>query len=122
MKKILLGLALSLGIAANVAAQDNKANVIKLDQTDGKFVVESMTVEAGKFIFEVTNQGVDREVGFVLVPVKNGKEGEHIKTAYLGKTIADGETSKSKVVNLKPGTYSYFCPLNPTPHYTIVVK
>ena len=121
MKKILLGIALYLGLAANAFAQDN-ANVIKLDQTDGKFVVESMTVEAGKFVFEVTNKGVDREVGFVLVPVNKGKGGEHIKSAYLGKTIADGETSRSQVVDLKPGTYSYFCPLNPTPHYTIVVK
>ena len=111
-----------LGFVATSFAQDNKANVIKLAQTDGKFVVESMTVEAGKFIFEVTNNGVDREVGFVLAPVKNGKEGAHIKSAYLAKTVKDGETAQSKVVDLKPGTYSYYCPLNPTPHYTIVVK
>lgn len=110
-----------LGFAATSFAQE-KTNVIKLSQTDGKFVVESMTVEAGKFIFEVLNNGVDREVGFVLVPMKNGKEGEHIKAAYLANAVKDGQTARSQVVDLKPGTYSYFCPLNPTPHYTIVVK
>ncbi len=110
-----------IAIVATGFSQD-KPQVIKLDQTAGKFTVEQMTVSAGKYIFEVSNVGVDHELGFVLVPVKNGKEGEHIKASYLSKTIKDGETAKSKVVNLTPGTYSYFCPLNPTPHYTITVK
>lgn len=110
-----------LVLTISTFAQEN-ANVIRLDQTNGKFVVESMTVEAGKFIFEVSNKGVDHELGFVLVPVNKGKEGAHIQAAYLSQAIKDGETARSKVVDLKPGTYSYFCPLNPTPHYTIIVK
>ena len=114
--------ALLLGLVAAGFAQDNKATVIKLDQTPGEFAVKGLTLTPGKYIFEVTNSGIDKEVGFVIAPVNNGKEGEHIKAGYLAKTIKNGEKSSSKVVDLKPGVYNYFCPLNPTPHYQIVVK
>ncbi len=111
-----------IGFAATGLAQKQNAKVIKLDQTPGEFAISGLTLKPGKYIFEVENSGVDHEVGFVLVPVKNGKEGEHIKAGYLSKAIKNGEKGRSKVVELKAGTYNYFCPLNPTPHYQIVVK
>jgi len=121
MKRSLMIVALLIGFVATGFAQE-EAKVIKLDQTPGKFTKESLTLKPGKYIFEVTNAGVDHEVGFVIAPVVNGKEGDHIKAGYLPKAIKDGEKASSKVVELKAGTYNYFCPLNPTPHYQIIVK
>mgnify|MGYP005637131503 CR=1 FL=1 len=122
MKRTLMIAALLIGFVAVSFAQKTEAKVIKLDQTPGEFVVKDLTLKPGKYIFEVSNTGVDHEVGFVLVPVTNGKEGDHIKAGYLSKAIKNGEKGSSKVVELKAGTYNYFCPLNPTPHYKIVVK
>ncbi|MBO3698026.1 cupredoxin domain-containing protein [Roseivirga sp. E12] len=122
MKRSLMIIALLVGFVATGFAQKDEAKVIKLDQTPGKFTTEALTLKPGKYIFEVTNSGVDHEVGFVIAPVTNGKEGDHIKAGYLPKAIKDGEKASSKVVELKAGTYNYFCPLNPTPHYQIIVK
>jgi len=46
----------------------------------------------------------------------------HIKEAYLTETIMNGKSAKSGEVKLTPGEYVYFCPMNPTPEYTITVK
>uniref|UniRef100_UPI0040474377 cupredoxin domain-containing protein n=2 Tax=Roseivirga sp. TaxID=1964215 RepID=UPI0040474377 len=120
MKRVLSITLLLLTLAISGFAQE-KPTVIKLDQTPGKFEKEGLTLKPGKYIFEVTNVGIDHEVGFVITPVVNGKEGEYVTESYLGKTIKNGEKSQSKVVELKAGTYNYFCPLNPTPHYKITV-
>ncbi len=121
MKRLVMIVGLLVGFVALTQAQED-VTVIKLDQTPGKFEKEGLNLKPGKYIFEVTNVGVDHELGFVIAPVTQGKEGDHIKAGYLGKTIKDGETSRSKVVVLEEGTYNYFCPLNPTPHYQITVK
>ena len=121
MKRLVMIAGLLIGFVALTQAQDD-VTVIKLDQKPGKFEKEGLTLKPGKYIFEVTNAGVDHEVGFVIASVKDGKEGDHVKQSYLGKTIKDGESSRSKVVVLKEGTYNYFYPLNPTPHYQITVK
>lgn len=121
MKRLILSLAIIIATFGAVNAQDAPI-VVKLDQTPGKFEKEGLTLKPGKYIFEVSNVGVDHELGFVIVPTKGGKEGAHIKDGYLKKAIKNGETSRSKVVELKAGIYNYFCPLNPTPHYKIVVE
>lgn len=120
MKRV-LSIALLLVAFTTTALAQTEPTVIKLDQTPGKFEKEGLTLKPGKYIFEVTNVGVDHELGFVIAPVVNGQEGDHIKEGYLGKTIKNGEKSQSKVVELKAGVYNYFCPLNPTPHYKITV-
>jgi len=102
-------------------AQD--AKVVKLKQTPGEFNKKELNLKANKpYVFEVENDGVDHEVGFVIVPA--GKEGQehHIQNAYVQKMIADGEQSKSKEVVLEKGEYEYFCPMNPTPKYKLVVN
>jgi len=121
MKRIVIIVGLLIGFVALAQAQED-VTVIKLDQTPGKFEKEGLTLKPGKYIFEVTNAGVDHELGFVIAPVKNGKEGGHIKDGYLANAIKDGETSRSKIVILEEGEYNYFCPLNPTPHYKIKVE
>lgn len=123
-QKFLATVALVFVVVFSSFAQEGKAKTIKLNQVEGAFTKTELTLKSGKdYVFEITNDGVDHEVGFVIAELKdNGEAGEHVKTSYLSKTIKDGETGSSKVVNLAPGTYGYFCPLNPTPVYTITVK
>ena len=102
-------------------AQSGKTKTITMTQVKGDFIVKGLELSAGDYVFDIENQGVDHEVGFVLVPVKNGKEGEHIKEAYVKKTVKTNKTESSSVVSLTPGEYVYFCPLNPTPKYKITV-
>ena len=93
---------------------------INLEQTTGEFTIHALTLSEGTYVFEVANNGIDHEVGFVLAPKSNPDQ--HIKNAYVQKTINDGESSSSKQVTLTKGEYVYFCPLNPTPKYTITVE
>ncbi|MEM7549146.1 MAG: cupredoxin domain-containing protein [Bacteroidota bacterium] len=119
---ILFALVATVGLTSVSLAQD--AKTVKLEQTPGKFEETQLKLKAGDYIFEVENNGVDHEVGFVLV--EKGADASnpenHIQEAYLANTITDGQSAQSKVVSLDKGEYEFFCPLNPTPHYTIVVK
>lgn len=100
-----------------------QAKTVSLKQTPGVFEKTELTLEAGKpYIFEVSNAGIDHEVGFVVAPKGKLEQENHIKNAYLTKTIKDGEKATSNEVVLEKGEYVYFCPLNPTPQYTLVVK
>lgn len=66
---------------------DKSVETISLEQVPGAFNRKQLTVDAGTYIFEVTNKGVDHEVGFVLV--EKGKDitkpENHIATAYVNK-------------------------------------
>jgi plastocyanin len=99
-----------------------KVQTVKLDQAPGAFTTTSLNLKAGTYIFEVTNTGVDHEVGFVIAPKGKTEQENHITSAYVQKTIKDGESSISKEVTLSKGEYVYFCPMNPTPLYTLVVE
>ena len=119
LKSILFFIAV-LG-AAVVNAQNAKK--VSLVQTPGQFEKTELKLKAGKdYVFEVENKGVDHAVGFVIAPKGKTDQADHIQSSYLGSTIKDGEKASSGVVTLEPGEYVYFCPLNPTPLYTIVVE
>lgn len=94
--------------------------VIHLTQTEGQFETQKLNLRPGKYIFEVTNDGVDHEVAFMLTNAETPKTG--IQAAGLPKMLKKGETQKSGVVELTAGTYLYNCPLNPTPQYTLTVE
>ena len=67
--------------------------------------------QAGPTTFVVENRS-GRDAGFVLAPA----EGEpHV----IG--IADGETGRLEV-DLEAGSYTYFCPIIPTPPYPLTVQ
>ncbi|MFL1897251.1 cupredoxin domain-containing protein [Aquimarina sp. 2-A2] len=107
-------------VSGQALAQEVKT--IKLVQTEGEFETKTLTLNEGTYVFEVSNQGVDHALGFVLAPKGKTDQANHIQNAYVQKTIVDGETSTSKEVTLRKGEYVYFCPLNPTPEYTLIVK
>ena len=80
-----------------------------------------MTVSEGSYQFEIANEGVGHNVGFVLVPKGMYDASKHIKAAYVKAPVADGSSSMTNIVNLKAGEYEYFCPMNPTPKYSLTV-
>ncbi|MDP5140593.1 MAG: hypothetical protein NWP83_09020, partial [Spirosomaceae bacterium] len=100
-------------------AQSSYIQLIKISQTPGVFDQKTLNLKPGKYIFELTNENVKHDVGFWLrtpeseKPLKNSDKGGLIKT---GKTVRTG------VVELTAGTYTYSCPLNPTPNYKLTVK
>ena len=111
------------GLVFALTGNAQTAEKVKLEQTTGAFTTETLELKAGTYVFEISNKDVDHAVGFVLAPKKENIGAEdHIQEAYLSKTIAAGETGLSQQVTLEKGEYVYFCPLNPTPQYIVVVK
>ena len=110
------------GNTTEISTKNATPKTIKLSQTTGAFNIEGLTLSEGTYVFEISNDGVDHAVGFVLAPKGKTDQANHIKEAYVQETPESGETSQSKTVTLTKGEYVYFCPLNPTPQYTITVK
>lgn len=127
MKKIISILVIALAFTLTGNAQDKmkaKATVVTLEQTKGEFTQKEITLKEGNYIFEISNNNVGHQVGFVLVP--KGKDASkpenHITTAYVTKAVENNTKETSKVTTLAKGEYVYFCPLNPTPQYTLIVE
>ncbi|MFK7933036.1 MAG: hypothetical protein AB8G22_05960 [Saprospiraceae bacterium] len=99
-----------------------QVNTINLGQTPGEFTIKSLTLAPGDYQFEIANNGVDHEVGFVLAPAGKTDPANHIQEAYVSAPVKDGTTSLTKVVSLTAGDYVYFCPLNPTEQYNLTVE
>jgi len=122
MKKFASLITLFLAFTAATFAQEVKT--VQLQQTDGDFTIKELKLSEGTYVFEIENSGVDHEVGFVLI--EDGKDASkpknHIKEAYVTKAVATGKTESSKEVKLEKGNYVYFCPLNPTPKYKLIVE
>ena len=123
MKNLITGLFLMV-FAFSVNAQDSMVKTVSLEQTKGEFTQKSLTLSAGTYVFNVTNNNAALEVGLVLIV--DGKDGSdaknHIANAYVSQMVKHGKTESSKEVTLTKGTYKYFCPFNKTPQYTLVVE
>ncbi|WP_074408332.1 MULTISPECIES: cupredoxin domain-containing protein [Aquimarina] len=122
MKKLIT--VFSFILAITFSAQAQKVKNVSLEQTKGEFTQKEIKLSEGSYVFNITNNQAGTDVGFVLVPEgKDASNAEnHIKTAYVTKVVAEGKTESSQTVALQKGTYKYFCPLNKTPQYTLVVE
>ncbi|WP_406685426.1 cupredoxin domain-containing protein [Seonamhaeicola sp. MEBiC1930] len=122
MKHLISTLVIAFIFTININAQEVKT--IALEQTKGEFTQKEVTVNEGTYVFAVSNNHAAMEVGLVLV--QKGKDASnpdnHIKTAYVTEVVKEGETQKTKPTKLTKGEYVYFCPLNPTPQYTLKVQ
>ena len=105
----------SLNVVADV-------KTLSFSQVPGAFEAKNIALKTGAYQFEVSNKGVDHEVGFVLVPKGKYDSSDHIKAAYVKAPVANGTQSKTGIIELAAGEYEYFCPLNPTPKYSLTVK
>ena len=97
-----------------------EVTIIQLAQTPGVYTTTSLDLAPGKYIFEVTNQNVDKALGFYLTPADDAKA--QVPNSGLVTLIDKGETARTGIVELTAGEYHYSCPLNPTPHYTLKVQ
>lgn len=126
MKKLIAILVLFVGFSMTTQAQNKmmKKNVktVSLQQTKGEFTQKSITLSPGTYVFEIENTGVGHDVGFVLAPKGKTDAANHIKNAYVTEVVKNDTKGHSKKVTLKKGEYVYFCPLNPTPQYTLIVE
>ncbi|MFB9052494.1 cupredoxin domain-containing protein [Formosa undariae] len=127
MKKFIAVIVFALAFTVSGHAQDKmntEATTVALEQTKGEFTQKSLTLKEGDYVFEIANKNVGHQVGFVLVP--KGKDASnpenHISNAYVTKAVENNTTESSKVTSLAKGEYIYFCPLNPTPQYTLTVE
>ncbi len=120
MKKVIAILIVLVGFAFQSNAQEVKT--VALEQTKGEFTQKSLTLSEGTYVFEIANNKVGHDVGFVLAPKGKVEQKDHIKNAYVTSLVKNNGKSISKKVTLKKGEYVYFCPLNPTPQYTLTVK
>ena len=118
MKKLIAIVVIVLGFAFNTNAQEVKT--VSLEQTKGEFTQKQITLSEGTYIFEIANNEVGHNIGFVLAPKSNVKA--HIKNAYVTAQVENNTKQTSNKVVLKKGEYVYFCPLNPTPQYTLIVE
>ena len=121
MKKTIAILVMTIGVVFSASAQDKMmkdvpVKTLALEQTAGEFTQKQITVSEGTYVFDISNNGVGHDVGFVLV--KKGKDitkpENHIQTAYVTKSVKTGASQMSKPTKLEKGEYVYFCPLNPT--------
>ncbi|MEO1010907.1 MAG: plastocyanin/azurin family copper-binding protein [Bacteroidota bacterium] len=134
MKKVIAVTLLVFGLTFTLNAQDKMmktdkmgkdVKTISLEQTAGEFTQKQLTVNPGTYVFEISNNAVGHDVGFVLV--QKGKDiskpENHIKTAYVTQKVKTGEKQASNPTVLEKGEYVYFCPLNPTAtDNTIIVQ
>ena len=128
MKKVLSILVIVLAFSFSANAQDKMmkqpVKKIALEQTTGEFTQKSITVSEGTYVFDVANNNVGKDVGLVLV--KKGKDASKpenlIQTAYVTAAVKNNTVGHSKETKLDKGEYVYFCPLNPTPKYSLIVE
>lgn len=104
------------------APDAEQVKTIALTQVTGEFETKSLTLDEGTYVFEIANKNVDHSVGFVLAPKGKTDPANHIKAAYVKSPVAAGGSSLTNEVKLTKGEYVYFCPLNPTPEYSLMVK
>lgn len=120
MKKVIALFVLIFSVSFAAQAQDKMMKEtpkkITLEQTPGEFTQKQLTVNEGTYVFEINNNNVGTDVGFVLV--KKGADisnpENHIKTAYVTAAVANNTTGHSNPTTLEKGEYVYFCPLNKT--------
>lgn len=123
MKSVKFVFLLSIAVLGNLALNAQEVEKVNLVQTPGEFEQKELTLKAGKsYIFKIENQGIDKLVGFVIAPKGKTDKQFHVANAYLYKTIDNGESATSQEVILEKGEYVYFCPLNPTPLYKLIVE
>ena len=121
MKKIailggLLAIVAALGAATlntSAQAEDDGTEKIRIVERPGYFETHGNIFNraAGKVVFEVDNKS-GKDAGFVLT--QPGRD-----PLVIG--IKNGESGRLEV-DLKPGSYEYYCPIIPTAKYPLTVQ
>ena len=129
MKNLISALAVTtlLFLTHSLKAQtmDKNVTIIELIQTTGAFQTEQLKLTPGLYQFRIVNKNVDKDLGFV-VQNEEDKGLDVMKTAvknsFTTAYVKKGEAQYTGIVELNSGNYIYSCPLNPTPHYRIIIE
>ena len=129
MKKVVSVLTFICALFVNqtlkAQTMEKDVTIIELIQTEGQFETQELNLTSGKYQFRVVNKNVDKDLGFV-IQKENDKDADVMETAvpnsFTTSYVKKGEVQYTGIVELKDGTYVYSCPLNPTPHYKLIVK
>lgn len=109
----------------NGQTMEKDVTIIELIQTEGSFETEELQLLPGKYQFRVVNDGVEKDLGFV-IQKEEDKDKDVMETAvensFTTAYVKKDKAEYTGVVQLESGTYVYSCPLNPTPHYRIIVR
>ena len=129
MKKLISALAVAslLFLTNSLKAQtmENNVTIIEMTQTTGAFQTQELNLTPGQYQFRIVNKNVDKDLGFVIQNEKD-KGSDVMETAirnsFTTAYVKKGEAQYTGIVELKSGNYIYSCPLNPTPHYRLIIK
>ena len=129
MKKVITALtifgALFINLSLKAQTMEKDVTIIELIQTVGQFETQELNLKPGKYQFRVVNKNVDKDLGFV-IQKESDKDADVMETAvpnsFTNTYVKKGKTEYTGIVELKKGTYVYSCPLNPTPHYKLIVE
>ena len=80
---------------------------------------KTLRLKPGKYTFRVSNKNVPYVLGFYLRGAGVFNYATLPRVSGGGLTIG---TSRDYTIELKPGSYVYSCPLNPTPDYRLEVS
>ena len=119
-----LQMALTLGRCRILEAEpdwESEATTAEACRTENLQTFEAraqqvLRIPAGTYEIEVSNPGVERNLGFWLRP-----SDEPEVTLATGGGIGPGESDIFEV-QLTPGEYLYSCPVSPTPDYLLIVE
>jgi hypothetical protein len=102
------------------SAQKADCEKINAKSADARLkAATTIELKPGRYIFRVTNRDVPYELGFWLRG--DGVVARASLPSVSGGGLTTGKT-QDYAIELKPGSYVYSCPLNPTPDYKLVVK
>jgi hypothetical protein len=126
LKLIVATLAIAFTSGQAIAQNTAKdVTVIELAQVSGEFTTKELKLKPGKYQFKVMNQGVEKDLGFVIQKAAD-KDKDVMKTAvpnsFTTNLIKKDAVEYTGVVELTKGEYVYSCPLNPTPQYKLMVE
>ena len=124
---IAMGVSMSAGADRGREARPDGPVVVRLVQEPGGFEPRNLELKPGRYIFMVTNQGVDHEVDFVLKMIRSAETADDpserpVRNSRLSHRIGNGDTASTPIVDLKAGSYVYSSLLNPTPEFGLVVR
>jgi hypothetical protein len=109
MKNGIVVIALVFSVTFSMNAQDKMTkevvSTISLEQTPDEFTQKNITVSEGTYVFEIANNAVGPDVGFVLVQKEKdiSKPENHIQTAYVTEVVGSGKKQTSKPTKLAKG-------------------
>lgn len=95
-------------------------NVVDLTQTPGKMHPDRLLLRPGRYVFRIRNVNVEHPVELRIWRVQGGRTSELVSARV--RPVRAGQVANSLIVELTAGSYTFRCPRNPTPSYSLTVK